>query len=78
MDFLAPAQGGQRSKRVYLPAFGRSATPLRFLEFLVESPIQAVIVGSRPVMVNVPDPARFAIHKIYTATNRGVAFQNKR
>ena len=60
-----------------LPAFGLSATLLRFLEFLVESPIQTVVTGPRPVLVNVPDPARFALHKIYTAITRSAAFQTK-
>jgi len=77
VDFLVPARGAQKSKTVFLPAFGLSATPLRFLEFLVESPIQTVVIGSRPVLVNAPDPARFAIHKIHTAISRPVAFQVK-
>ncbi len=77
VDFLVPARGAQKSKTVFLPAFGLSATPLRFLEFLIESPIQAVVVGSRPILVNIPDPARFAFHKIYTAISRPAAFQTK-
>jgi len=77
VDFLVPACGSQKSKTVFLPAFGLSATPLRFLEFLVESPIQTVVIGSRPVLVNVPDPARFALHKIYSAIARPAAFQAK-
>lgn len=77
VDFLVPARGAQKSKTVFLPAFGLSATPLRFLEFLIESPIQTVVIGSRPVLVNIPDPARFAIHKIYTAISRPAAFQTK-
>ncbi len=77
LDFLVPAKGPHKSGTVFLPAFGLSATPLRFLEFLIESPIQAVIVGSRPVLVNIPEPARFAIHKLYTAISRPVAFQSK-
>jgi len=50
---------------------------LRFLEFLIESPIQTVVVGSRPVLVNVPDPARFALHKVYSAITGSPAFQTK-
>ena len=77
VDFLVPARGSQKSKTVFLPAFGLSATPLRFLEFLVESPIQSVVIGARPVLVNVPDPARFALHKIYSSIARSATFQTK-
>ncbi|MEN8163882.1 MAG: GSU2403 family nucleotidyltransferase fold protein [Acidobacteriota bacterium] len=77
VDFLVPARSSQKSKTVFLPAFGLSATPLRFLEFLVESPIRTVVIGTRPVLVNVPDPARFALHKIYSAITRSASFQVK-
>jgi len=77
IDFLVPARGAQKAKTVFLPAFGLSATPLRFLEYLIESPIRAVVTGNRPVLVNVPDPARFALHKIYSAITRSPAFHVK-
>ncbi len=77
VDFLVPARGRTVEGPVFVPQFGLSATPLRFLEYLVESPVRAVVVGPRPVLVNVPQPARFAFHKIYTACQRSAAFQTK-
>jgi len=77
VDFLVPARGSEKEAMVFLPAFGLSAAPLRFLEYLIESPIQAVVVGPRPVLVNAPQPARFALHMIYTSLARSATFQTK-
>ncbi len=48
-----------------------------FLDYLIEEPVQAVIVGGRGVLVNVPQPARFALHKLWTAGQRPPAEQAK-
>lgn len=77
VDFLVPARGRNPEGPVFLPELGLSATPVRFLEYLIEAPIRAVLAGPRPVLVNVPQPARFAFHKIYTAVRRSAAFQTK-
>ncbi len=60
-----------------LPALGVSAHPLRLLDYLIESPAQAVIVGGAGVLVNVPDPSRFAFHKLWVSTRRTVSEQAK-
>jgi hypothetical protein len=78
VDFLTPARGRAGSEAVPLPAFGVAATPLPFLDYLVEEPIQAAVVGGRGVLVNVPDPARFAVHKLWTAEQRPASEQAKR
>ena len=61
----------------FLPSFGLSATPLRHLDYLIADPQQAVIVGSDVVLVNLPSPARFALHKLWTSRHRSSAFQAK-
>ena len=79
VDFLVPA-GSRRSLRpVALPGLGVSAKPLAFLEYLIESPTPALVLGpSRAVLVRIPDPARFALHKLWTAGQRPVAETAKR
>lgn len=77
IDFLTPMIGRESHDPVYLPAFGLSAQPLRHLGYLLEQPAQAVAVGVEPVLVNVPDPGRFAVHKLWTSTRRSPAFQAK-
>jgi hypothetical protein len=77
VDFLTPLTGAERGKPVFLPAFGVSAFPLRFLGYLIEAPAEAVVVGGAGVLVNLPDPARFALHKLWISARRPVAEQTK-
>lgn len=77
VDFLTPMIGRESSEPAFLPAFGLSAKPLRFLEYLIRDPIPAVVMGTDVVLVNIPSPARFAIHKLWTSMQRPTAFQAK-
>ncbi len=77
VDFLTPLLGADSSEPVYLPALGVAAHPLRFLDYLIEAPAQAVVVGGGGILVNVPDPARFAFHKLWISGRRPVSEQTK-
>ncbi len=77
VDFLTPMIGAESSKPVFLPALGVSAHPLRFLHYLIKDPTQAVLVGGPGILVNVPDPARFAFHKLWISGKRPVSEQTK-
>jgi hypothetical protein len=69
--------GRESSLAVALPAFGLSAKPMRLLDYLIEEPIQAIVLGSQVVLVNVPLPERFAFHKLWISQRRPAAFQAK-
>lgn len=77
VDFLTPLFGPESSRPVYLPALGVSAHPLRFLDYLIENPAHGVVVGGSGILVNVPDPARFALHKLWISGRRTVSEQAK-
>jgi hypothetical protein len=77
VDFLTPLTGPETGKPVFLPGLGISAHPLRFLDYLIAAPVQAVVVGGSGVLVNVPDPARFAFHKLWVSGRRPVSEQTK-
>jgi hypothetical protein len=77
VDFLTPLLGRESEEPVFLPALGVAAHPLRFLDYLIENPAQAVVVGGSGVLVNVPDPARFAFHKLWISERRPVSEQTK-
>lgn len=52
--------------------------PLRFMEFSLENVQQtALLCGDSATMVNVPHPARYALHKLIVAGEREGAFQSK-
>jgi hypothetical protein len=77
VDFLTPMRGRESSEPVYLPAFRLSATPLPWLDYLIADPQQAPVLGTDPVLVNVPLPGRFAVHKLWTSRTRPATVQVK-
>jgi hypothetical protein len=77
VDFLTPLLGRESEEPVFLPALGVAAHPLRFLDYLIENPVQAVVIGGGGVLVNVPDPGRFAFHKLWISERRPVSEQTK-
>ncbi len=77
VDFVTPARRGAPSFPVAIPGLGVSAWPLRGLDYLIEEPTPAVVLGTSAVLVRVPRPGRFALHRLWTATNRPVSEQAK-
>lgn len=77
IDFLTPLVGRHSDKPVLLPSLRMCAHPLRFLDYLIEEPAHAAVVGGPGVLVNVPRPARFAFHKLIVAEERPAADQAK-
>ncbi len=49
---------------------GAGATPLQFVRWLITDPIPTVVLFGTGVAVRVPQPARFAIHKLILAQER--------
>lgn len=77
VDFLTPGRRAGEEQPVFLGYLGCAAQPVRFLEYLLGEAIPAVVVGGSSVLVAVPDPARYALHKLYTATARGPSQHTK-
>jgi hypothetical protein len=76
VDLLCPRRGAEESP-VFIPRFNAAAQPLDYLDLLLESPERAVALGATAAMVNVPSPARFALHKLLIANLRPAAMQAK-
>jgi len=69
LDLLTPGHGA-RTRPIPIQALGAAAQPLKFLEYLLVGPQPAILVGARVVRVAVPDPARFAVHKLIISSDR--------
>ncbi len=55
-----------------IPDIGVALTPLKFLDYLLERPGQAVLLDRADAcLVNLPDPARYGLHKLLVAAERG-------
>ena len=70
IDVLAPMRGRETSRPVRLSEFGTFATPLRDLDYLLEDIQPTVLLYGHGIMVNVPAPGRFAIHKCIVSQRR--------
>ncbi len=77
VDLLTPARGRRDGAPVRIPRLRASAQPLEFLDYLLESPVTAPIVNGGATMVQVPDPARFALHKLIVSVDRSISTQSK-
>lgn len=71
IDLLTPLRGKPKGI-VFVPGIIKAgAQPLRFLDFLIENPIRGVLIGPKGgIPVTVPQPARFAIHKLIVSSYR--------
>lgn len=68
VEFLTPAFGEESIRR--LPALGVDAQALNYLNFLIAHPIHAAAIYRSGILVQVPRPERFAIHKLIVADRR--------
>ena len=78
VDFLTPNRGRETEQPQKLPALGIDAQPLRFLDFLIRDPEQAVLLHGAGVLVSVPAPQRYALHKLIVALRRREADAKRR
>jgi hypothetical protein len=76
VDLLCPKRG-RRDAPVVIKRFHAAAQPIEFIEYLLDAPERAVTISGDPVLVNVPAPARFALHKLVVAEMRPAALQAK-
>lgn len=77
VDLLTPARGSRDGKPAYIARFRAAAQPLEFLDYLLESPVATPLVDGGATLVNVPDPARFALHKLILSERRPLPEQAK-
>jgi hypothetical protein len=68
VEFLTPAFGDETVKP--LPALGVSAQALNYLNFLIADPMPAIVLYRSGVLVQIPRPERYAIHKLIVADRR--------
>jgi hypothetical protein len=71
VDVLTTNRGGAARGPTHLPSLRTRATRLRFLDFLLRDAIVAAVLHRSGVLVNVPRPERYAVHKMIVAAERG-------
>lgn len=61
---------GRKPDPVLIKGLGTYAMPLPFMDYLIADPMPATALIGRGVRVMLPDPARFALHKLVVARRR--------
>lgn len=69
VEFLTPAFDAAEGLAP-LPALGVHAQSLHYLNYLIAEPIRAAITYRNGVLVQLPRPERFAVHKLIVADRR--------
>ena len=77
IDFVTSPQGGDRESPVRMPRFNAYAQPLEFMSYLMEKSFHGSVINRGATLVNLPEPARFAIHKLLVASNRAARHATK-
>lgn len=77
LDMLTPKTGASDAP-VFIKRFNCAATPLSYLSYLIESFVPAVLLDTEPVLVNVPQPVRYALHKLIVSQVRDISNDAKR
>lgn len=63
VNFFTADRGSK--KPVYFDDLGVAAEPMRFIDYLLGGePFKGLVIGSYAIPVHLPNPARFAIHKL--------------
>jgi hypothetical protein len=76
VDLLVPGTEAYETKP--LPQLRAHATGLPYFRYLLSEPARGFVLGKEhAVPVTLPDPARFALHKLVVSTLRGPSFAAK-
>jgi hypothetical protein len=73
VEFMTVQSRKAARKPVLIANLGVGAMPLPFLEYLLESPVDAAALFRSGVLIKVPAPERFALHKLIVAERRGAS-----
>lgn len=71
LDVLTP-KARESDSPVFIKRFNCAAEPLSYLSYVIEKPSVAVLLDTTPVLINVPQPVRYAMHKLIVSQVRDV------
>lgn len=78
VDLVTPTRIRQDANPAALTKLNAGAAPLQHLAWLIEGSVQTVALWGPGVLVNVPQPARFAVHQLIPARKRDPSGRLKR
>lgn len=78
VDLVTPTRTREDSNPVALAALNAGAAPLQYLAWLIDGSVRTAALWGAGVLVNVPQPARYAVHKLILAQRRDASGRLKR
>lgn len=78
VDLITPTRRKKDTNPMPMTALEAGAAPLQHVDWLIEAPVTAVALWGAGIQVPVPQPARFAIHKLILAQKRNAGARAKR
>ena len=78
VDLLTPAKRRSDENPMPLANLQAGAVPLQYLDWLIETPVKAIALYGIGIPVKVPEPARYAAHKLIVAQKRSGSERSKR
>jgi hypothetical protein len=78
VDLLTPTRSRSDQNPMPLKALDAGAAPLQYLDWLIQEPMPTVALWGSGIAVLVPQPAKFAVHKLILAQRRDAANRHKR
>jgi len=77
VELLTPMIGKPDGAPRRIPQLDAWAEPVRFIDYLLDEVQIAVLLHAHGILVNVPTPARFALHKLVVSRRRPATFAEK-
>ena len=77
LDVLTP-KTTESDSPVFIKRFNCAAEPLSYLSYVIESPSYSVLLDTTPVLINIPQPVRYAMHKLIVSQVRDASSNTKR
>lgn len=77
VDILTPSRKSAEHSPLMLSRLNVAAQPLPYLDYLIAGYTPGALINGGGVLVNVPNPARFAFHKLIVSQSRDIATQSK-
>jgi hypothetical protein len=78
VDLIAPTRSRGDTNPVPVEKLSAGAAPLQRIAWLLEGAVKTVVLWGPGILVNVPQPARFAVHKLILAQRRDPSGRLKR
>lgn len=78
VDLLTPEKKPNQKKSVHIARWNAWAQPLRYLDYLLGETVRGAVIDGGGLLVNVPTPARFTLHKLIVSQERSVVFHGKK